>query len=256
MEAANPYSAPTAGLESGMKKCESCGAGIKQLAEICPACGVRQRKLVSKPALLLLTFFLGAFGAHKFYLGKWVQGIFYLLFCWTGIPGLIALIEFIIYAFTSTERLNEKYSASGSIAVILIIGLVFGVFVIGILAAVAIPAFREFNSRSKVANSIQGMLAYKEAVGVHFDARRQLPVSGAEIETDKLRAPHTQSVRVARGGVIVATLTPEIDSRFAGKAIVLVPRVEGSRLIWTCGVQESFMFRLMPASCRSVLPLP
>ena len=31
MEAANPYSAPTAGLESGMKKCESCGAGIKQL---------------------------------------------------------------------------------------------------------------------------------------------------------------------------------------------------------------------------------
>ena len=256
MEAANPYSAPAAGLESGMKKCESCGAGIKQLAEICPACGVRQRKLVSKPALLLLTFFLGGLGAHKFYLGHWVQGIFYLLFCWTGIPGLIALIEFIIYAFTSTERLNEKYSASGSIAVILIIGLVFGVFVIGILAAVAIPAYQDFTSRSKVANTIQGMLAYKEAVGAHFDARRQLPVSGAEIETGALKAPHTQSVRVARGGVIVATLTSEIDSRLAGKAIMLVPRVEGSGLIWTCGVQTPSMTRLMPATCRDILPPP
>ncbi len=256
MEAANPYSAPTAGLESGMKKCESCGAGIRQLAEICPACGVRQRKLVSKPALLLLTFFLGAFGAHKFYLGKWVQGIFYLLFCWTGIPGLIALIEFIVYACTSTERLNEKYSASGSIAVILIIGIVFGLFVIGILAAVAIPAYQDFTLRSKVSNTIQGMLAYKAAVGEHFDARRQLPASGAEVETGALKAPHTQSVRVARGGVIIATLTAEIDSRFAGKAIVLAPRVEGAALNWTCGVQESFMVRLMPASCRTVMPLP
>lgn len=256
MEAANPYSAPTAGLESGMKKCESCGASIKQLAEICPACGVRQRKLVSKPALLLLTFFLGGLGAHKFYLGKWVQGIFYLLFCWTGIPGLIALVEFIIYAFTSTERLNEKYSASGSIAVILIIGLVFGVFVVGILAAIAIPAYQDFTLRSKTSSTIQGMSAYREAVGEYFEAKGQLPVTGTEIETAKLKVPHTQSVRVAPGGVVVARLTAEIGSNFAGKAIILMPKVDGPRLNWTCGVQEPAMVRLMPASCRSILPLP
>ncbi|MEO8459812.1 MAG: NINE protein, partial [Dokdonella sp.] len=66
---------------------------------------------------------LGNFGAHKFYLGKWVQGIFYVLFFWTWIPGLIALVEFIVYACTSTERLNEKYSARGSVVVIVIVAV-------------------------------------------------------------------------------------------------------------------------------------
>ncbi len=42
---------------------------------------------------LLLTFFLGGFGAHQFYLGRVGLGIVYALFCWTLIPGLIALVE-------------------------------------------------------------------------------------------------------------------------------------------------------------------
>lgn len=53
-------------------------------------------KLVNKVAYVLLAFFLGGFGVHKFYAGKIGMGILYLLFCWTFIPGCIALIEAII----------------------------------------------------------------------------------------------------------------------------------------------------------------
>ena len=42
---------------------------------------------------VLLALFLGGLGAHKFYLGQTGAGIVYLLFCWTSIPALIALIE-------------------------------------------------------------------------------------------------------------------------------------------------------------------
>ena len=97
------------------KYCSSCGNIIKQLAEICPKCGVRQiNKIfkVKKSDLLLLTFFLGGFGAHKFYLKKNVQGIIYLLFFWTFIPVIIAAIEFFVYIFTSEEVLNAKYGLS------------------------------------------------------------------------------------------------------------------------------------------------
>ena len=45
----------------------------------------------------LLALFLGGIGIHKFYLGKWIQGLAYMVFCWTGIPSLIAFIEAIIY---------------------------------------------------------------------------------------------------------------------------------------------------------------
>lgn len=63
------------------------------------------KKKVSKIAYALFAFFLGGFGAHKFYAGKIVWGIVYLLFCWTLIPGIVALIEFII-ALTKTADAN------------------------------------------------------------------------------------------------------------------------------------------------------
>lgn len=51
---------------------------------------------VNKLAYCLFAFFLGSFGAHKFYSGRIGLGVLYILFCWTGIPSIIALIEFIL----------------------------------------------------------------------------------------------------------------------------------------------------------------
>ena len=130
------------------KFCESCGEATKIRAEICPNCGVRQRGNVSKAALLLLTFFFGGIGVHKFYIRKNLQGVLFLLFCWTGIPSLIALIEFFIYAFTSSEKLQEKYTGSGSAAVIAIVAAVGFIFITGILAAIAIPQFAAYRTRA------------------------------------------------------------------------------------------------------------
>jgi TM2 domain-containing membrane protein YozV len=42
---------------------------------------------------VLLALFLGGFGIHQFYLGRTGLGIFYLCFCWTGIPSIIAFFE-------------------------------------------------------------------------------------------------------------------------------------------------------------------
>lgn len=64
----------------------------------------------SKIVAALLAFFLGGIGAHKFYLGKIGQGIAYLLFCWTLIPGIIAFIEFFIYLSMSEENFRNKYA--------------------------------------------------------------------------------------------------------------------------------------------------
>ena len=132
------------------KFCGSCGEIIKIQAEICPKCGVRQKgQPLSKAALLLFTFFLGGLGAHKFYTGRNWQGFFYLLFCWTGIPGLLSLIEFIIYAFTGSEKLQEKYPCSGgTVVVAVIVGGIGFIFTVGILAAIAIPQFVTYRNRA------------------------------------------------------------------------------------------------------------
>lgn len=104
--------------ERETKYCQECGEEINAKAEICPECGVRQADAVGRGpggsgvnriAAALLALFLGGIGAHKFYLGKVGQGLLYLLFFWTFIPGIIALVEFIIYLTQSDEEFQRQY---------------------------------------------------------------------------------------------------------------------------------------------------
>lgn len=63
----------------------------------------------SKTTAGILAILLGGFGIHKFYLGRIVLGIIYLLLCWTYIPSLIGLIEGVIYLTSSEEKFYFKY---------------------------------------------------------------------------------------------------------------------------------------------------
>ncbi|PSR05631.1 MAG: hypothetical protein BRD50_00290 [Bacteroidetes bacterium SW_11_45_7] len=63
-----------------------------------------------KTVTILLTFFLGGIGIHRFYLGQPFYGLVYLLFSWTIIPFFIAFIDFIVFLFYSEEKFNLKYN--------------------------------------------------------------------------------------------------------------------------------------------------
>ncbi|WP_459193044.1 TM2 domain-containing protein [Halosimplex sp. J119] len=95
------------------KFCAECGAIINEKAEICPECGVRQPGTGSdedqRLIAALLAIFLGGFGAHKFYLGDTRTGIIYLCFFWTMIPGLIGVVEGLIYLSKSDEEFRRQY---------------------------------------------------------------------------------------------------------------------------------------------------
>jgi TM2 domain-containing membrane protein YozV len=80
------------------------------------AAGVPAHK--DKIAAALLAFFLGMFGAHKFYLNKTGAGVTMLLLSTVGcillfippmIMALIAFIEFIIYLVTDDAEFQRKY---------------------------------------------------------------------------------------------------------------------------------------------------
>ena len=62
-------------------------------------------KVVKKSTYVILALLLGGIGIHEFYAGKTGMGILYILFCWTGIPLIVAIIQAII-ALTKPSDAN------------------------------------------------------------------------------------------------------------------------------------------------------
>ncbi|MBI3897598.1 MAG: pilin [Gammaproteobacteria bacterium] len=237
----NVYAAPTAKLDSNQKQCQECNALISKKAEICPKCGVRQKGAggaVSKVALLLITFFFGGWGLHKFYLRKPVQGVFYVLFCWTFIPGLIALVEFIVYACTSEEALNEKYQTASSGVMIAVIGVVVMfvfIAILGILAAIAIPAYQDYTYRAKIA----GVMAQVEPMRAQLQERilksGAIPASAADApDIAPVTVPNVATATLGDHGIIVISFESTMGRQIAGNTIELEPYAENNQLYWRC----------------------
>jgi TM2 domain-containing membrane protein YozV len=251
-QAANPAMAAVGPLTPDHRACEQCGAQILKIAEICPKCGVRQRRPVSKAILLLLTFFFGGIGAHKFYLGKYWQGALYLIFFWTGIPALVALVEFLVYLFTSSARLNEKYTAHGSAVLIVVVVAVFGVALIGILAAISIPAYQDYTVRARAPGAIASATPWRMAVEEHYIEQRKLPNGVAELRPSSVPDPadNYSSISLGPNGVITATLSQAAGAH-RGKTIEFrASEKQGGGLSWDCagGTLEP---RYRPRSCRA-----
>ncbi len=90
------------------KYCQECGETINLKAEVCPKCGVRQQSKYSMSEeqnrwliTLLLCFFLGSLGIHRFYTGYKLIGVLQILTL--GGCGIWTLIDLIIIIIGSYE---------------------------------------------------------------------------------------------------------------------------------------------------------
>ena len=87
--------------------CPYCGVG-QPLGPFLPG-GRRQRGEKSKGGATLLALTLGWSGAHRFYLGQPKVGLAMLLFCWTMVPGLVGVVDFVRLAFMSDREFDTRY---------------------------------------------------------------------------------------------------------------------------------------------------
>ena len=126
---------------------------------------------INKVIYAILTILFGGIGVNKFYAGKVKEGIISILFCWTMIPALLSMVEFVTV-------LTEKADKNGEIPVestrrnnaSFITGLVvFVLFVIGVAIPWAsiftkLTVFTDFNTwLSNV--KIAGYRAFSNIIG-------------------------------------------------------------------------------------------
>lgn len=88
---------------------------------------------INKTVYLVLTLLFGTIGINKFYAGKKKQGVLSILFCWTLIPTILSIVEFIVVLTENSDKdgkieVSTKRRKSASFITLLII---FVLFVIG-----------------------------------------------------------------------------------------------------------------------------
>lgn len=248
-------------MATGMVFCRGCGKEIHEKAPTCPHCGFVQaaspastKGLKNRGVAALLAFLLGGLGVHRFYLGQW-WGIFYLLFVWTLLPGLISLIEAIVFLCTSDKSWDDKYNggkdsggaSTALVVVVIVVGLFAFIFVVGILAAIAIPAYQDYTRRAQISMAIMELSSHKaqiEALVAKRELAKRLDEAGIAVQA----TPQTH-LSGAYFDPAKLVLVGKLAGASAGRSIALRRNNDAS---WSCGSMD-LEKKYLPAACREDL---
>ena len=244
--------------------CRGCGKEIHETAPICPHCGAPQQvaptfnasaapSLKSQTVAGLLCAFLGGIGIHKFYLGRITAGVIYLVFCWTGIPGLLAIFDLFGIAFSKQENWAKKYNQGTitppvSIVVKIIVLALPAIAAIGILAAIALPAYQDYTLKAKTMNAVAGLSTAKILASDYAAAKGGALLDEETLQKIKLSTASIKEITEVdafaykKYADIVATLS---IGQHTG-SIIFVTQDAGAA--WSCGYR-SLPQKYVPKNC-------
>jgi type IV pilus assembly protein PilA len=140
------------------------------------------------------------------------------------------------------------------------------VAIIGILAAIALPAYADYTKRAHVAEGLTLAMASKTAVTEFWAVNGRFPnVAVGKQANASVGLPYDQSIRgnaVEKIGVVVSGMihivynekvqtTPGIGHM----SLYLTPSITGGSLIWKCGYSPNPAYttvpdKWLPSSCR------
>ncbi len=218
--------------------------------EIHPAT-VRQGPPASKSILLLLTLFLGWFGAHHFYLGHYARGTMYLLFCWTWIPGWFAVIEFLFTSNDSIE-IEHDYTADNSVVAFIFIPIpiiFLGLFVLAQWTAYTDDLKRGIE-RGKVSKAIELLNSLKTPAEQYMAAKGEFPPTIEEVTNKTSGNDLATLTSNPEAYYFEATMNPQ-DNVLAGKVVLLI--FHRNSETWRCrtpspkGIPPEYL----PTECNS-----
>ena len=123
------------------------------------------------------------------------------------------------------------------------------VAIVGILAAVALPAYKDYTTRAKVSELIVAAASFKTTITEKATVDGTLESAGTGLTV-------TTAGRISGGSVTdTGTITISGNDSSIGTtlSIVLTPSLAGGSVVWQCSTEPSSQWKYVPLECRSTV---
>ena len=133
-----------------------------------------------------------------------------------------------------------------------LIELMIVVAIIGILAAVALPAYQDYTVRAKTSEVVLAASGGKTAVAEAFQTLGHMPLNMASAGFTSQTSPYVSTLAYQTGSTSVATITATAstkEAKISGSTITLAGTADTNGVVtWVCS--GSIDNKYKPANCR------
>ncbi|HEZ7070609.1 TPA: pilin [Neisseria meningitidis] len=119
-----------------------------------------------------------------------------------------------------------------------LIELMIVIAIVGILAAVALPAYQDYTARAQVSEAILLAEGQKSAVTEYYLNHGKWPgnnTSAGVATSSKIKGKYVEKVEVAKGVITATMLSSGVNNEIKGKKLSLWAKRQDGSVKWFCG---------------------